>query len=205
VDGFFSLTPRECDAVQSLFYTTTNASYPGLENFLGVSQSTAPTNLFAWRAHPDFLPLITAGQKPVFLDDTNALSALTRTDFDGGKIVFLPPAARAFVTISNATDARVTEIRFGTQTVDAEITAAEPALVVVAQTYYHNWRAFVDGRPAVLLRANVAFQAVQIPAGQHQIRLVYQDRAFATGAVVSGTAWLGCLVGLLFLRPRCVK
>ena len=109
VDGFFSLTPRESDAVQSLFYTTTNASYPGLKNFLGVSQSTAPTNLFAWRAHPDFLPLVTAGQKPVFLDDTNALYALTRTDFDGGKIVFLPPAARAFVTVSNATDARVTK------------------------------------------------------------------------------------------------
>ena len=107
VDGFFSLTPRENDDVLSLFYTTTNADFPRLENFLGVSQITAPDEIYQWQARANFLPLVTAGQKPVFLDDTKRFAALTQNDFDGGKIVFLPPEAKSPVTVSNQTGAKI--------------------------------------------------------------------------------------------------
>jgi hypothetical protein len=202
VDGFFSLTPRESYEVSSLFYMTTNASYPHLENFLGVSQITAPGEMFKWQARTNFLPLVTAGQKPVFYDYVNPASALTRNDFDGSKIVFLPPELKSFVTVSNPTAARMLNSKFGTQTVDAEVEAAELSLVVVAQTYYHNWHAEIDGQPTPLLRANVAFQAVQVPSGRHKIHLFYQDRAFEIGAAISGIAWLGCLIGLFRLPCR---
>ena len=90
VDGFFSLTPRASDKVLSLFYSSTNASHPGLEDFMGVSQITAPDAIFHWQSRTNFLPLVTAGQTPVFLDDAQALTALTQSNFDGSKIVFLP-------------------------------------------------------------------------------------------------------------------
>ena len=169
VDGFFSLTPRENDDVLSLFYTRTNADFPGLEDFMGVSQISAPDQIYHWQSRTNFLPLVTAGQKPVFLDDDNALRALTQTDFDGGKIVFLPPEEKPFVhRFTNQTSAKILNSKFGNRTVDVEVEAAEPSLVVVAQTYYHNWRARLDGsngRQPLLLRANLAFQAVEIPAG----------------------------------------
>ena len=202
VDGFFSLTPRASDDVLALFYRTTSADFPRLEDFLGVSQITAPGELLQWQARTNFLPLITAGQKPVFLDDENALSALTQNDFDGGKIVFLPPAEKSSVTVSNQTDAKILNSKFGNQTVDAEIEAAAPSLVVVAQTYYHNWRAEVDGQPVPLLCANVAFQAVQIPAGTHKLHLFYRDRAFEIGAAISLCMWVNCFVSYLALRRR---
>jgi hypothetical protein len=202
VDGFFSLTPRESDAVLSLFYTTTNASYPRLEAFLGVSQITAPDAVFHWQARTNFLPLVTAGQKPVFLDDANTLRALTQNDFDGGKMVFLPPEAKSLVTLSNPTTATILNSRFSNDTVDAEVEAAAPALVVVAQTYYHNWHAEVDGRAAPLLRANVAFQAVPVPAGKHQVHLFYEDRAFEIGAAISLCMWANCLISFVIMRRR---
>jgi uncharacterized membrane protein YfhO len=59
----------------------------------------------------------------------------------------------------------------------------------------------VDGQPATLLRANHAFQAVQVPAGRHHVRLAYEDRMFHIGAAVSAAGWLGCLSCLL-LPPR---
>ena len=200
VDGFFSLTPRANDDVLSLFYTTTNASYPRLEDFMGVSQITAPGEMFKWQPRPDFLPLVTAGQKPVFLDDENALSALTQNNFDGSKVVLLPPEMKSSVTVSNQTFAKILDSKFSDNTVDAEVEAAEPSLVVVAQTYYHDWHVEIDGQPAKLLRANVAFQAVQVPAGRHQLHFYYHDRAFETGATASIIAWLGCLM-CLFRQP----
>ena len=205
VDGFYSLAPMESDDVLSLFYTRTNASFPGLEDFMGVSQISAPDQIYHWQSRSNFLPLVTAGQKPVFLDDAKTLEALTHPDFDGIKIVFLPPEAKSLVTVTNQTSARVTNARFGNQNVTADIVAAEPSLVVVAQTYYHDWRAFVDGHQTPLLRANHAFQAIQVPAGAHQIRLAYKDRAFETGAAVSITAWLGCLICLFRLPERKVR
>jgi uncharacterized membrane protein YfhO len=86
--------------------------------------------------------------------------------------------------------------------VDIVAEAAEPSLVVVAQSYYHNWGAEIDGQPAPLLRANVAFQAVQIPAGQHTIHLFYQDRAFMIGAAVSICMLINCLFAGLLMAIR---
>ncbi|MGA3284290.1 MAG: hypothetical protein ABSD57_07520 [Verrucomicrobiota bacterium] len=193
VDGFFSLTPREGDDLNSLLYGTTN-EFPRLEDFMGVSQITAPDAFYHWQSRKTFLPLVTAGQKPVFLDDADTLRALTQPDFDGSKVVFLPPEAKPFVTVTNQTAARVLKSHFGIQSVDIEIVAGAPSLVVVAQTWYHNWRAEVDGEPARLLRANHAFQAVEIPEGRHRVQLIYRDRAFAVGAGVSLLALLACLV-----------
>jgi hypothetical protein len=202
VDGFFSLTPRENDAVLSLFYTTTNASYPGLEDFLGVAQITAPDAMFHWQARPIFLPLVTAGQKPVFLDDAKTLQALMQNNFDGSEIIFLPPETKTLVVVNHPTAAKILKSNFGNDTVDVEAQADAPSLVVVAQTYYHNWQAAVDDAPVPLLRANVAFQAVQIPAGRHRIHLFYRDRAFEIGAAISICAWVFCCVSLL-LQCRC--
>ena len=208
VDGFFSLTPRENDDVLSLFYTRTNADFPGLEDFMGVSQISAPDQIFQWQSRSNFLPLVTAGQKPVFLDDTDTLRALVQPDFDGGKIVFLPPETKSLVTVSNQTSAKILDSKCGNQTVDIEVEAAEPSLVVVAQTYYHDWHARLDGadgREPLLLRANHAFQAVEIPAGKHHIHFYYEDRAFEAGAAVSMVAWLGCLICLFRLRGRKIQ
>ena len=194
VDGFFSLTPRESDDLNSLLYGTTN-EFPRLEDFMGVSQISAPDEFYHWQSRQAFLPLATAGQKPVFLNDADTLRALTRPDFDGVTRCFLPPEAKPFVTVTNQTAASVLKSHFGTQSVDIEIEAGAPSLVVVAQTWYHNWRAEVDGKPARLLRANHAFQAVEIPEGRHRVQLIYRDRAFEIGAV-RFAAGLACVFHL---------
>ena len=202
VDGFFSLVPRESDGLISLLYGATNANFPRLNDFLGVSQITAPDEFFHWQPRQTFLPLVTAGQKPVFLDDPGTLRAFTQPDFDGGKMVFLPSEAKSLVTVTNQTAARVLSSQFKAQRVDIEVEAAESSLVVVAQMYYHNWRVYVDDRPAHLLRANYAFQAFQVPEGRHRVRLVYEDRVFQFGAAVSVCMAVNCLIFLRWLRQR---
>jgi hypothetical protein len=202
VDGFFSLVPRESDGLISLLYGATNATFPKLNDFLGVSQITAPDVFFHWQPRRTFLPLVTAGQKPVFLDDPGTLRALTQPDFDGGKMVFLPSEAKSLVIVTNQTTARILSSQFKTQRVDIEVEAAEPSLVVVSQTYYHNWRVYVDGQPAHLLRANYAFQAFQVSGGPHQVRLIYEDRVFLFGAAVSICMVVNCIIFLHWLSRR---
>jgi len=205
VNGFFSLYPREAGELMSVLYSSTNASFPRLLDFLGVSQITARENFFEWEARTNFLPLVTAGQQPVFFDDTNALLAILNPGFDGRKVVFLPPEARSLVTVTNPTQARLTGWRFGAERVDFEVEAEAAALVVVAQTYFHRWRAYVDDLPVPLLRANYAFQALAVPAGKHRVRLAYVDRAFQIGAGISGAAVLICVAGLARTRSAGLR
>jgi len=195
VDGFFSISPRQSDLLNSVLYGSTNASYPHLMDFMSVSQITAPGEFFQWTPRDTYLPLVTAGQRPVYLDETNTLWGVLATNFDSTRIVCLPNESKSWITVTNETRARVLAARFENQRVDVEVDAAAPSLVTLSQTFYHSWRAYVDGQPTPLLRANYAFQAVQVPAGKHQVRLVYEDRAFFTGAVLSALAILGCLIG----------
>ncbi len=200
VDGFFSLTPREFDSVLTEIYSAPTAGCTRLEDFMGVAQISAPTNVLAWQPRRTFLPLVTAGQIPVFANDASALAAFAQNNFDGSRMVVLSPSEKKSVQVASASNAKILGSKFRDNSVEIVAEAKSPALVVVAQTYYHNWRATVDGKPAKLLRANVAFQAVQIPAGKHRIRLAYRDRAFELGAAFSIAALLICICGWILMR-----
>jgi uncharacterized membrane protein YfhO len=65
------------------------------------------------------------------------------------------------------------------------------------------WRAAVDGRPATILRANVVFQAVPVPAGAHRVELVYRPRSVIWGTVITALALVMALV--VALRSTAVR
>jgi hypothetical protein len=184
VVGMYSLFLRDSGDVLSTLF---GAPQPpaGLADFLAVSHINTPGRVTQWEFRPTHLPWVTAGQKPAFADTADTLKALAAPDFDPRRTVFLPPDARALVAVSNASPAKVSVQQFSPHKVKLEVQATEAALVVIAQSYYHNWQARVDGQPVRLLRANRAFQALEVPAGRHQVTLVYADRMLYYGALVS--------------------
>lgn len=90
------------------------------------------------------------------------------------------------------------------QSVEVEVEAREPAVLVLLQTYSADWKATVDGRPVNLMPADVLFQAVQVPTGRHRVRLSYQPAAVTAGAVASagGAAAIAVLVVTGLRRRR---
>ncbi len=58
----------------------------------------------------------------------------------------------------------------------------------------------MDGVDTGILRANVAFKAVAVPAGQHLVELVYDPASFKLGAAVSGLAALAVVLALFWRR-----
>ena len=82
-----------------------------------------------------------------------------------------------------------------------QVETPAPAMVAVSQAWYHNWKASVDGRDVPLWRANEAFQAVEAPAGRHQITLAYRDLAFRWGAGLSILALCACAICWHWFAP----
>ena len=78
------------------------------------------------------------------------------------------------------------------------VDAPGPGFLVLADTFYPGWRVEVDGRPAPLLRANVAQRAVRLGPGTHQVRFRFRSRPVLWGTVISAVSAL--LLVLLILR-----
>ncbi|HEX3108400.1 MAG TPA: YfhO family protein [Thermoanaerobaculia bacterium] len=83
-----------------------------------------------------------------------------------------------------------------------DATMSQDAWVVVSQTAWTGWRAYIDGRRVKWQYANHAFLGVWVPAGHHDVRLVYLPDSFVRGRAISlGTlALLG--IGWIVWRLR---
>ncbi len=196
-DGFYSLDLKQASGIFNLVYFGTNDT-ARLQDFLGISLTGNPTNAVEWVSRSSFLPLVTTGQRPVFADDPTTFAALGDTGFDPLHIVYLPLEARGRLQATNAASARVVSSLFSAHRLAVEVETEAPAMVVVSQAYYHPWHAYVDGRRTPLWRANYAFQALEVPPGKHQVSLVYEDRSFTYGGIVSLASLLGC--GAVWIR-----
>jgi hypothetical protein len=71
----------------------------------------------------------------------------------------------------------------------AEVRAPRAGWLVLSDGYDSRWHASVDGTEVEVLRANGAFRAVKVHAGQN-VLFEYRAPAFATGAWISAMAWL---------------
>jgi Bacterial membrane protein YfhO len=116
--------------------------------------------------------------------------ALVAPDFDPAREVVLPEGP---VLDSPATGtARIVERRPDRIEIEAELDG--PGYVVLVDAYDPGWQATIDGGATRLLRANVAFRAVEVPAGAHRIRFVYRPLSVEVGLAVSAFAALAAVV-----------
>jgi hypothetical protein len=60
-----------------------------------------------------------------------------------------------------------------------------PGHLLVVEGYDRGWRAYVDGAARPVLRANAAFRAVALPAGDHVVDFVYRPLSVWVGAALS--------------------
>jgi hypothetical protein len=92
----------------------------------------------------------------------------------------------------------------------ARVSLPEPGYLVQREAWYPSWRARVDGVDTPVVRADVLFRAVPVPAGNHQVELFFDSTSFVRGAWLSA-AGLIIAIGLLsiewlpILRTRVLR
>jgi hypothetical protein len=129
--------------------------------------------------------------------DKDALNIMARRDFAPSSLALLSPAPSL---ISNDgridfSEARVLDSAVGYNKAWAKVSADGPALLIYTDNFIRGWKAYQNGRPIPVLRANHTFKAVQVEAGTHDIMFVFRPDGLLIGAAVS----MICLVVYLIV------
>ncbi len=119
-----------------------------------------------------------------------ALAAVSQPGFDPDRVVVLEAESGASLP-----EAR----RGGTATLVAstdpnrliiDVHASGPAWLLVSDTWFPGWEAFLDGARVEIWRADYLFRAIHVPEGNHQVEFIYRPGSFRTGLLLAGAALL---------------
>jgi len=193
VNGAITLRPSHFDFIERQLYYTKQTFGQPLLDFLSIAWISSSNNPTEWEWRATALPLVTAGQRPIFATADQSWQAMKGNDFVPLNVVYLPEQAAKMITVTNQTECTVTGLKFKRNQVSFTTETTAPSMVVLSQTYYHHWKANVSGNCTPLFQANLAFQALEVPAGQHEVILTYSDPNFKIGAIISGVTLFGCL------------
>ena len=108
---------------------------------------------------------------------------------DDIQVISLPMTQFASLIDERKKDA-FNNVRFGTNTVEGDISLTEPKLLCFAIPFATGWEATVDGQPAKLLRTNVMHMSVPLEAGKHKVVLTYHTPLLKVGFIVSLFSWV---------------
>lgn len=195
VNGSSTLQARWQWEFQKGLYATPESETGPMLDFLGVTAMTSPSNLLEVEARGPALPLITAGQLAKRTEETNALPELLRADFRPAETVLLNPADTETLKELRRTKAEVSIVSVAPERIEFKVNATSPTVAVIAQTWMPGWRATVGRQDTPVLRANHAFMAVAVPAGESDVELRYWNWKWAAAMTTSIMTCLGCLAG----------
>lgn len=77
-----------------------------------------------------------------------------------------------------------------------------PGLLLVSDGFDDGWRAVVDAERVPLLRANLAFRAVPLPAGTHEVEVAYRPPSAVWGLDLTALSIAATLVFVAVRRRR---
>jgi hypothetical protein len=152
---------------------------------------------------PDARRAYVVAEASVVPDATMQLKRLFEEGFDAGSTVMLeaaPPEAAGTPGTASTPSARITTDG-NQEVVVAAAGGAGGGYLVLLDSFDRGWRVEVDGRPAMVLRANALYRAVRISSGPHTIRFVYRPVVLYICLLVSGLMSLTLAV-IAAKRPR---
>ncbi len=122
------------------------------------------------------------------LDAARELNIETILHEENGQIIMQNINAQPRAELINNPDnnkATYTSINPGHISITTNSTTKNTLLV--RDTWYPGWQAYIDGQPAPIKQKKPFFRTVDIPSGEHTIEMKYTSQSIYKGLLVSGT------------------
>jgi hypothetical protein len=126
-----------------------------------------------------------------------ALARMRSPNYDPARVAVVEGASEREYPAGG--DSAVQVVTYEPNRVVLESDSHEDRFLVTSEADYPGWRASIDGAEAPIIRTNVAFRGLNVPAGRHRIEFAFFPRILWWSAAVSAMA---LLLTLTLLRSR---
>lgn len=132
-----------------------------------------------------------------------AIKAMFQPGFDAHKVTIIEAAPQLLQLPSVNAQIKPAQVqRPDTDTVLVTTSGEKDAFLILTDSYYNGWRAYLDGKEVPVYRANVSFRAVRVPAGKHQVRFEFFPLSFYGGIGIAAISLFVCTFFLFKNRRR---
>lgn len=138
--------------------------------------------------------------------DEHAIELLYDPNFPVRDTVILQTEPALTLPASTPSEATTIITEFDPESITVEVNTPENAMLSLAMIDYTGWQATLDNEPVEILRAYGSLSALEIPAGQHTVKLKFNPLSYRIGAILSLMTWgfvlLSSIVWLLNRKPN---
>lgn len=120
--------------------------------------------------------------------ESDLLAAITQNDFDFRTTVALntpPPPLRPDASPGGHHTGQCTTLEYTPCSVKIFAKVDIPSYLVLSDTYYPGWKAWVDGTQQPILKANYVMRALSLQPGRHLVEFRYDPASFKLGLALS--------------------
>jgi hypothetical protein len=139
-------------------------------------------------------------------DGDEALALLGAEGFDPASVVVLEeePVPAASTAETAAAEQQIEVVEYTPNRVVIDASAPRDGLLVLGDLYYIGWKVVVDGAEREVYKADYAFRAVRLEAGDHRVEFMFDPLSFKVGLAVSLAALLAlaALTGFWLVQRR---
>ncbi len=181
---------------QSRFIPAFVSKEPPQEEQSGNNKVEVPT--VVWE-NPEMLPrafFVYSYQVEPKLD---ILHAMDSGHFNPRNLLFFDQPPKGMPALDTApldTSKEKLTMDYKNEDITIHSTTAGNRLLFMSDAWYPDWHATIDGKPTPIYRADYAFRAVAVPAGQHEITFTYYDPKYVEGRTISLVTNALALIGL---------
>lgn len=140
------------------------------------------------------------------LQKEKIIERLKNPHFDFRKSIIVEkdlPPKMLFCNHSPVSDGSfVTIVDYQPNRVELEATMENDGFLVLSDTYYPGWKAYVDGTQAEIYPANYMLRSLYLTQGTHHITFVYAPLPLQAGAGISLLTLLGVAVFLWYKKTK---
>jgi uncharacterized membrane protein YfhO len=97
-----------------------------------------------------------------------------------------------------ATEHNAKIINYSYNNVNIETSSNGECYLILLDSFYPGWKAFIDEQEVEVLKANLIYRSIKLPAGNHHIRFTFAPPNFKKGIALS-------LISLLLALISCLK
>ncbi|HYC62212.1 MAG TPA: YfhO family protein, partial [Thermoanaerobaculia bacterium] len=193
------------------FRDVNNLALPFL-SFLGVRHAITPSSMSpppGWRVlfedrgsrlmeNSRALPRVFVPRRIRYTSDRTATLAEMAQSTDFADVAWVYAKTGQPYTADNAA-ANVAARRVGSR-YEIDVDTPADARIVITESAWPGWRAYIDGRRTSIELANHAFLSVAVPPGKHRVRVQYLPNAFVQGRAISFATLLALAIVYRFRR-----